>query len=125
MTRQDAAFYTTDDGNQVVWEQGHYDPFFVVRAGEMLIFARETEGGESITLRTTEDLESFGIKTDSDLSEWEAKGDSMFAWVHNPWFEVYNDSNTNYCSEPFQTLDEAIAHAKEWNIISKEREYNE
>ena len=108
LERLDPAFYTYDWDASVVWEE-EGNPFYVLRAGEMRIYATSNDGVEE-TLRTTSALESFGIMNDADLARWTDKGEEAFFWENNPWFEVHNEVVDAY-SEPFHSLDEAIDYA--------------
>ncbi len=110
--KQDPAFYTDDSGTQVVWEMPNSNRFYVVRAGEMRIHATEASGSR-IVIRYTDQLESFGIKTDADLAKWSESDPELFDWVNNSWFEVYDEKDTNFFSEPFHTLGDAIDYAVE------------
>lgn len=108
-TRQDSAFYTDDNGFQLVW-QDKENPFAVYREGEMRINA--VKDGSDFVIRYTEQLEDFGIKTDDQLAEWSAKGEEVFDWVNNSWFVVLHEEDTEWFSEPLHSLDEAIAYAE-------------
>lgn len=112
MSKQDSAFYTDQAGTQVVWDEDPHKRFYVVRAGEMRIHAKKNaEDDDYQVIRYTDDLEDFGIKDDKALAEWSDKGDDVFAWHNNSWFEVYDDKDSDVFSEPYHTLDDAIAYA--------------
>lgn len=112
MTRQDSAFYTDSQGTQVVWDKDEHKRFYVVRAGEMRIHAKRNEDDDyAEVIRYTDQLESFGIKDDEALAEWTDKGEEVFSWINNSWFEVYDDKDSYFSSDPFHELDEAIEYA--------------
>jgi hypothetical protein len=110
--RQDSAFYTDGQGTQVVWQMPNSKRFYVVRAGEMRIHATD-KSGERVVIRYTDQLESFGIKNDADLAEWSKSDPELFDWVNNSWFEVYDEKDVDFFSEPFHELGEAINYAVE------------
>ena len=110
--KQDSAFYTDSAGTQVVWEMPNSKRFYVVRAGEMRIHATE-KSGERIVIRYTDQLESFGIKSDADLAEWSKSDPELFEWINNSWFEVYDEKDVDFFSEPFHTLGDAVEYAIE------------
>ena len=113
MSRQDSAFYTDDSSPQVVWDEDPHKRFYVVRAGEMRIHAKENPNDtHTEIIRYTDQLESFGIKDDQTLAEWTDKGDDVFAWINNSWFEVYDDKDPEFFSEPYHTLKDAIDYAE-------------
>lgn len=110
--KQDPAFFTNSAGTEFVWKMPNTERFYVVRAGEMRIHATEASG-ERIVIRYTDQLEDFGIKTDADLAKWSESDPELFDWVNNSWFEVYDDKDENFPSEPFHTLGDAINYAVE------------
>lgn len=113
MTQQDSAFYTDNEGTQVVWDADPEKRFYVVRNGEMRIHARHNaEDNHHEVIRYTDQLEDFGITNDKELEEWTSKGEDFFDWIHNSWFEVYDTEDTDYFSEPYHTLDDAIGQAQ-------------
>lgn len=109
--RQDPAFYTDSAGTQVVWEHGD-KRFYVVRNGEMRIHATDSHG-DRVVLRYTDAVESFGIKNDEDLAKWSNSDPELFDWVNNSWFEVYDEKDTDFFSDPFHELGEAVNYALE------------
>jgi CRP-like cAMP-binding protein len=115
--KQDSAFFTYSAGTEVVWEDVACD-YYVVRAGEMRIHA-VSDSGDEVVIRYSDQLQDFGIKTDAELAEWSAKPEEVFSWVNNSWFEVYTEKDTDFFSEPFHSLDEAIAYA-----VSLDKEEN-
>ena len=110
--QQDSAFYTNDSGVEVVWEDESNPRFYVTRNGEMRIHARHTLDAEHEVIRYTDALESFGIKTDKALAEWSDKGEEYFSWVNNSWFEVLDENDPDYYSEPYHAIDDAIGQAE-------------
>lgn len=112
--RQDSSFYTDEQGTQFVWGKDE-NPFSVYREGEMRIHAVNENGNDEV-IRYTDQLESFGIKTDKELAEWSAKGEEVFSWVNNSWFVVLHETDTEWYSEPFHTLDDAIAFAEKASL---------
>lgn len=117
LLRQDATFYVNSDGPEYVWdaplntEEGEIYGFSVIRNGEMRIKATDAEGND-YTLRYTSDIEDFGITTDEQLYE-AGKDEENFYWDNNAWFEIVgtDDDNSDYYSDAYDTLDNAIAEA--------------
>lgn len=107
----DSAFYTNGPGTEVVWEEEGCD-YYVVRNGEMRIHATREDSSIEV-IRYTDQLERFGITTDKQLTEWTDKGEEVFSWENNSWFEVWNDKDTEFFSEPIHDLQQAIKFAKE------------
>ena len=113
MSRQDSAFYTNSAGTEVVWESREFPRFYVVRNGEMRIHAKRGAAEfDPTVIRYTDQLEEFGIKTDEQLNEWTDKGDEYFLWVNNSWFEVYDEKDKDWFSEPIDNLTEAVEFAE-------------
>jgi hypothetical protein len=109
--RQDASFYVNGAGHEVVWQEEN-NRFYVIRNGEMRIHAKENSGDFDTTIiRYTDSLEEFGITTDEELATWTDKGDEFFHWANNAWFEVVDEKDPNYYSEPYHELDDAIGQA--------------
>jgi CRP-like cAMP-binding protein len=109
--KQDSAFYTNSAGSEVVWE--HDDKrFYVVRNGEMRIHATDSHG-DRVVIRYTDQLEDFGIKNDADLARWSKSDPELFDWVNNSWFEVYDESDPDFFSDPIHELGEAVNYALE------------
>lgn len=109
--RQDSSFYTDEQGTQLVWSR-EGNPFAVYREGEMRIHAMKN--GHEQVIRYTDRLEEFGITNDKELGEWSAK-EELFDWVNNSWFVVLHETDREWFSEPFHTLDDAIAYAEKAN----------
>jgi hypothetical protein len=108
--RQDSSFYTNQAGSEIVWQKID-NPFYVVRNGEMRIhYSPDLENQQVI--RYTDQLEAIGVKTDEDLEKFTALGDEVFSWVNNSWFEVLNDDDPDYYSEPYHALEDAIGQAQ-------------
>lgn len=111
MTRQDSAFYTYESGTEIVWQNPDEPRFFVVRNGEMRIhYSPDLES--QIVIRYTDQLEGIGVKTDADLERFTELGEEMFSWVNNSWFEVWAEDDTDFCSEPYHSYDDAIGAAQ-------------
>jgi len=110
--QQDSAFYTNDSSPQVVWEDENNPRFYVIRNGEMRIHARKNLEDDHDVIRYTDRLEEFGIKTDKALAEWSDKGEDYFSWVNNSWFEVVDENDPEYYSEPYHAIDDAIGQAE-------------
>lgn len=110
MTRQDSAFYTDCEGTQVVWDKDEHKRFYVVRAGEMRIHYSPDLESQTV-IRYTDQLEEIGVKTDEDLEKFTALGDEMFTWIHNSWYEVYDEKDSYFSSDPIHELDEAVEYA--------------
>ena len=109
-TRQDSAFYTDNEGTQVVWDKDENKRFYVVRNGEMRIHYSPDLESQTV-IRYTDQLEEIGVKTDEDLEKFTALGDEMFTWIHNSWFEVYDEKDSDFFSDPIHELDEAVKFA--------------
>ncbi len=104
-TRQSAEFYR---GFGEVWTNGKYS---VYCAGEMLIHYLNPETNREYTITYPDDLDEIGITKDSDFTEFFALDEEYFTQVYNPWFEVWKESDPDFCSEPLYELDEAIKYA--------------
>jgi len=104
-------FYVWENDHEEVWATKS-NPFFVIRNGEMRIIVRRSADDEiSELIRYSDILERFGITTDKELEEWSKKED-VFSVVNNPWFEIWSANDTEFYSEPFFDLKEAIAYAE-------------
>ena len=111
MSREDSAFYTNSAGSEVVWEDKANPRFYVIRNGEMRIhYSRDLES--HTVIRYTDQLEEIGVKTDADLEKFTALGDEMFSWVNNSWFEVLDSNDSEYYSEPYHELKDAVEQTK-------------
>jgi len=110
--RQDSAFYTNQEGVEVVWESDE-TPYYVVRNGEMRILYKPKLGEDAQVIRYTDQLERIGVLTDKDLGHFNTLGDEVFNWVDNSWFEVRTERDTSWYSDVVDTLDDAIAMAME------------
>lgn len=109
--RQDSAFYTNEAGHEVVWSDAEKPRFYVIRNGEMRIhYSPDLESQQVI--RYTDQLEAIGVKTDADLEKFNDLGDEMFTWVNNSWFEVLDSNDSEYYSEPYHSLADAIGQAE-------------
>ncbi len=104
-------FYVWENDYEEVWAT-ESNPFFVIRNGEMRIIVRRSADDEILELiRYSDILERFGITTDKELEEWSKKED-VFSVINNPWFEIWSVKDTEFFSEPFFDLKEAIAPAE-------------
>lgn len=104
-------FYVWENDYEEVWAT-ESNPFFVIRNGEMRIIVRRSADDEiSELIRYSDLLERFGITTDKELEEWSKKED-VFSVVNNPWFEIWSVKDTEFYSEPYFDLKEAIAQAE-------------
>lgn len=109
----DAAFYVNSPSAETVWEDADNPRFFVVRNGEMRIHAKKEIGDEHTeVIRYSDQLRDFGIDSDELLEEWGKKDEAQFAWVNNAWFEVWDSNDSDYYSEPYHSLDDAIGQAQ-------------
>lgn len=109
--RQDSAFYTMGPGHELVWQDAEKPRFYVVRNGEMRInYSPDLESEQVI--RYTDQLEAIGVNTDADLEKFTALGDEMFSWVNNSWFEIFDKEDSEYYSEPYHSLADAIGQAE-------------
>ena len=104
-------FFVWENEHEEVWANKD-NPFFVVRNGEMRIIVKSAEDESQEIIRYTDALEKFGITTDKELEEWAGKSEELFSVSMNPWFEVWSVKDTEFFSEPFFDLKEAIAHAE-------------
>jgi CRP-like cAMP-binding protein len=109
--RQDSCFYSDGSGQVVAWSLQDCD-YYVVASGEMKIYYTAPDGKEH-TLYTTADLDELGFDTDSKISAVAGKGEEVWSWQNNNWFEVYSDTDLDFCSEPIGELDRAIEYALE------------
>jgi hypothetical protein len=103
-------FYVWENDHEEVWGVKE-NPFFVVRNGEMRIIVKSADGSNEI-IRYTDALQKFGITNDKELEEWAKKSEEDFSVVNNPWFEIWSVKDTEFFSEPFFDLKEAIAQAE-------------
>lgn len=104
-------FYVWENDHEEVWAI-ESNPFFVVRNGEMRIIVKSAEDESQEIIRYTDALEKFGITTDKELEEWSGKSEELFSVGMNPWFEVWSVKDTEFYSEPYFDLKEAIAQAE-------------
>ena len=104
-------FYVWENDHEEVWANKD-NPFFVVRNGEMRIIVKSAEDESQEIIRYTDRLERFGITTDKELEEWAGKSEELFSVVNNPWFEIWSVKDTEFFSEPYFDLKEAIAQAE-------------
>lgn len=109
--RQDSCFYSDGSGTMVAWSMAGCD-YYVVAAGVMDIRYTDPDGNEH-RIYDTGTLEGLGFDTDSKVAEMSAEDEEIWEWVNNNWFEVYSDTDLDYCSEPIDTIDNAIEHALE------------
>ena len=119
MSKQDSAFYTTNDSWELVWSEDNGATsrgYYVVVNGEMKLDARKSLDEGWTSIRTAWDLENYGITTDKQLQELEQRGSDYCVWHNNSWFEVWSDRMDFHEEwDVFHTLDEAIAEAKALN----------
>jgi ribosomal 30S subunit maturation factor RimM len=110
--QQDAAFYTMNQGSEVVWDGDENGRWYVLRNGEMRIHYTPdlTDTDNVVIVRYTDQLEKIGVLTDADLERFTDLGEEQFLWVDNPWFEVVDDKNPEY-GEVYHLLDEAVERA--------------
>lgn len=126
VNRQDSVFWTNEAGHEEVWSRYGEVAYRVVRNGEMRVRYTDPKGNKH-TLRYTSDFDDLGITTDAILAEWNKKDEEVWTWVNNSWFEVWDASDEEtlivqeFCSEPFDTLDEAVAYALDLDNAYKER----
>lgn len=110
MSRSDAVFYVNEGGYETVWSKPDCR-FEVVRNGEMRIHAH-LKGEEYPTIiRYTDQLLSYGI-TDDEALKRVPQDEALWDWGSNPWFEVWDKEDSSPESEVYDTLDEAIAFAR-------------
>lgn len=125
VNRQDSSFYTNESGWEDVWVRYGEVAYKVVRNGEMRVYYTDPSGNEH-TIRYTGDLDELGISTDEQLEKMNTLGEELWSWVNNSWYEVWDASVEEleveeYYSEPFYTLDEAVAYAIKLDEQYKER----
>jgi hypothetical protein len=108
--RQDSAFYTWWETNDVAKLTFEDREFTIVCVGEMRIRYNDQ------IIRYCDDLINAGIKNDKDLEKIESSGGE---WINNSWFEVYDTNNGEYTQEVYHTVQEAIEGVANW-ITDKE-----
>lgn len=108
---QDASFYVYSNEWQTLW-QTEGNTRYVVRNGEMRLFARTNVENDYAVIRYSDDLEKVGVTTEAELRELEARGEDYFYWADNPWFEVW-DTEDAEVEMVFDTLNDAVAYATE------------
>lgn len=107
--RQDSYFYSDGSGQVVAWSLPDCD-YYVVAAGDVKIYYTAPDGTEH-TIRTTADLDELGFDTDSKISAIASQGEEIWFGDYNNWFEVYSDTDLDFCSEPIDGIDNAIEYA--------------
>lgn len=108
--RQDSAFYTWYDSNNVAYLTYEDREYSITCVGEMRIHYK----GQVI--RYCDDLINAGIKNDKDLAKIDKAGGE---WINNSWFEVYDEVNNDYTGEVYHTVQDAIESVANW-IVDKE-----
>ncbi len=107
--RQDSCFYSDGSGATTAWYDDCCD-YYVVACGVMDIRYTDPDGNEH-RIYSTKTLDSLGFDTDSKIAKMSDKGEEIWEWVNNNWFEVYSDTDLDFCSEPIDTIDSAIDYA--------------
>jgi hypothetical protein len=113
---QEPAFYTNCEGTELVWVDKNNPRFQVIRNGEMRIYYSDdlvNAPQHTAVIRYTDQLIAAGLDTDAKLEEASKLDETLFNWAHNSWFEVIDDHDDIYYSDPIYDLDDAIALAKE------------
>lgn len=108
--RQDSAFYTWYDSNNVAYLTYEDREYSITCVGEMRIHYK----GQVI--RYCDDLINAGIKNDKDLAKIDKDGGE---WINNSWFEVYDEVSNDYTGEVYHTVQDAIESVANW-IVDKE-----
>ena len=121
-SRQDPAFYTNSSDYEVVWNEN--PRFCVIRNGGMNVYYTPFPYSDSKSIdiiRYTNELEALGIKTDEDLRGAEP----LLTWHNNSWFEVLDFNNTDWSSDVYDTLYEAIDKAINlWITLGADKEWD-
>jgi hypothetical protein len=105
--RQDSAFYTWYDSNNVACLTYEDREYSITCVGEMRIHYKNQ------VLRYSDDLVNAGIKNDKDLSKIDKAGGE---WINNSWFEVYDEVAGEYTGEVYHTVQDAIESVAEWTV---------
>jgi hypothetical protein len=103
--RQDSAFYTWNDSNDVARLTYKEREYLIVCVGEMRIIYKDQ------VIRYCDDLVNAGIENDKDLQKIEESGGE---WVNNSWFEVYDKESGDYTMEVYHTVEDAIETVACW-----------
>lgn len=109
--RQDSCFYTDGSGSSVAWYRNGCD-YYVVASGVMDIRYTDPDGIKH-RIYSTSGLLDLGFDTDAKITAMGMADEEVWSWVNSNWFEVYSDTDLDFCSEPIDTLDGAIAYALE------------
>ena len=108
--RQDSAFFTWYDSNNVAYLTYEDREYSITCVGEMRIHYKNQ------VIRYCDDLINAGIRNDKDLAKIEKEGGE---WVNNSWFEVYDETSNEYTGEVYHTVQDAIESVANW-IVDKE-----
>lgn len=103
--RQDSAFYTWNDSNDVALLTYNEKEYLITCVGEMRVIYNDQ------IIRYCDDLIGAGIKNDKDLQKIE---DSGGEWVNNSWFEVYDRQAGEYTMEVYHSVQDAIESVASW-----------
>ena len=103
--RQDSAFYTWNDSNDVALLTYNEKEYLITCVGEMRVIYNNQ------IIRYCDDLINAGIKNDKDLEKIE---DSGGEWVDNSWFEVYDKQASAYTMEVYHSVQDAIESVASW-----------
>lgn len=103
--RQDSAFYTWGDVNQVARLTYKDREYTIYCVGEMRIHYKDQ------VIRYCDTLIEAGITCDDDLSKIDDEGGE---WINNSWFEVYDHLNDEYTMEIYHTVRDAIETVAGW-----------
>ena len=109
--RQDSCFYSDGSGATTAWSDDCCD-YYVVASGVMDIRYTAPDGTDH-RIYDTDTLCELGFDTDNKIAKMSGKAIDEWEWANNNWFEVYSDTDLDFCSEPIDTLDEAVAYAIE------------
>jgi hypothetical protein len=111
--RQDSAFYTWWDTNEVATLTYKDREYTIYCVGEMRIHYKDQ------VIRYCDDLIGAGITDDSKLSKIEEEGGE---WINNSWFEVYDELSQEYTMEIYHEVKDAIEGVANW--ITEEETVN-
>ena len=103
--RQDSAFYTWGDSQNVASLTYGEKEFLIVCVGEMRIHYKDQ------VIRYCDDLINAGFTNDRELFKLEDKGGE---WVNNSWFEVLDTTTNEYTMEVYHTVQDAIETVASW-----------
>lgn len=103
--RQDSAFYTWYDGQQVARLTYNGKSYVVECVGQMRIHYNDE------VIRYCDDLIRAGFTNDSELYQLEDKGGE---WINNSWFEIWDENNEEFTEAIYHSPKDAIEATAKW-----------